>query len=124
MSKYRTWREYLIKRLSSHPERAGGYLQTAFEEYQIHRDPAVFQLALQTVVESRGGITELSKKIEMSSQSISEILNGKELPRIEILTAILNALGCQISIQPIDSCERMFENITIDSVHSTANNQL
>ena len=64
MSKYRTWREYLIKRLTSHPERAGGYLQAAFEEYQIHRDPAVFQLALQTVVESRGGITELSKKLK------------------------------------------------------------
>ncbi|MYF54385.1 helix-turn-helix domain-containing protein [Candidatus Poribacteria bacterium] len=118
MSKYRTWREYLINRLASQPERAGGYLQAAFEEYQIHRDPAVFLLALHTVVESQGGITELSKKIEMSQQSISEILNSKELPRIEILTAILNALGCHIMIQPIAPCEHMYENITIDSVNS------
>lgn len=33
---------------------------------------------------------------------ILDILNSNELPRVEILTAILNALGGQISILPID----------------------
>lgn len=103
MRKLRTWREYLIKRLASDPERASGYLQAALEESQIHGDPAVFLLALQTAIESQGGISTLAKQIETDPQILLEILNSNELPRVEMLTAILNALGCQISIQLIES---------------------
>ena len=64
MRKLRTWREYLINRLASNRERASGYLQAALEDYQIHGEPAVFLLALQTVIESQGGISALAKQIE------------------------------------------------------------
>ena len=102
MKKLRTWREYLIKRLAADPSRAGGYLQAALEYYQIHGDAAVFLLALQTVVESQGGISELAKRTDTSPQTLSELLTSDDLPRISTLTTILNALGCQISIQPIE----------------------
>ena len=60
MKKLRTWREYLIKRLAADSNKASGYLQAVLEDCQNHGDPAVFLLALQTVVESQGGISELA----------------------------------------------------------------
>lgn len=115
MKKLRTWREYLIKRLATDPSKASGYLQASLEDYQIYGNAAVFLLALQTVIESQGGISKLSKQIEMPQQTILEILNSDELPRVEILTAILNTLGCQISILPIDSTITGLEIVPEDS---------
>ena len=57
------------------------------------------------VIESQGGISALAKQIETHPQTLLEILNNNELPRVEILTVILNALGCQISIQPVASAK-------------------
>ncbi len=117
MRKLRTWREYLINRLASNRERASGYLQAALEDYQIHGEPAVFLLALQTVIESQGGISALAKQIETHPQTLLEILNNNELPRVEILTVILNALGCQISIQPVESAKSNVEIAPTESAH-------
>ena len=117
MRKLRTWREYLIKRLASDPERASGYLQAALEESQIHGEPAVFLMALQTVIESQGGIPTLAKQIETDPQTLLEILNSNELPRVEMLTAILNALGCQIAIQPVESAKSGVEIALTESGH-------
>lgn len=105
MRKLRTWREYLIKRLASDRERASGYLQAAFEDCQKYEKPAVFLLALQTVVESQGGISELSKQIDVPVETISEILNSNELPRLEVLSVFLNALECQISIPSAEAAK-------------------
>ncbi len=117
MRKLRTWREYLIDRLASNKERTSGYLQAALEEYQIHGEPAVFLLALQTVIESQGGIPALAKQIETHPQTLLEILNSNELPRVEILTAILNALGCQISIQPVEFAKSDVGIASTESAH-------
>ena len=46
-----------------------------------------------------------------------EILNNNELPRVEILTVILNALGCQISIQPIESAKSGVEIAPTEPAH-------
>ena len=118
MKKLRTWREYLIKRLATDPSKASGYLQASLEDYQSHGNAAVFLLALQTVIESQGGISKFSKQIEMSQQTILEILNGNELPRIEILTAILNTLGCQID-STITGLEIVPEDAPIVPTEST-----
>ena len=103
MKKLRTWREYLIKRLAADRGRASGYLQAALEDYQIHGNAAVFLLALQTVIESQGGISEIAKQTDTNPETLSELLINDDLPRIDMLLPLLDALGCQISIQPIDA---------------------
>ena len=50
-----TWREYMVQRLASDPERIKGYLQAIMEEYQTFGDLRVVLLALQTVAEGGGG---------------------------------------------------------------------
>ena len=103
MKKLRTWREYLIKRLAADRGRASGYLQAALEDYQNHGDAAVFLLALQTVVESQGGISEIAKQTDTNPETLSEMFTSDVLPQIGTLTTVLKALGCQISIQSIDT---------------------
>ena len=115
MKKLRTWREYLIKRLAADRGRASGYLQAALEDYQNHGDAAVFLLALQTVVESQGGISEIAKQIDINPETLSEMLVSEVLPPIGTLTTVLNALGCQISIQSIDTKNADIETVPKDS---------
>lgn len=115
MKKLRTWREYLIKRLAADRGRASGYLQAAFKDYQNHGDAAVFLLALQTVVESQGGISEIAKQIDINPEPLSEMLVSDVLPPIGTLTTVLNALGCQISIQSIDTKNADIETVPKDS---------
>ena len=115
MRKLRTWREYLIKRLAADRGRASGYLQAALEDCQNHGNSAIFLLALQTVVESQGGIAELAKQTGIPPQTLLEMLSGDVLPQIDILVSTLNALGCQVSIQPIEVTNRGPELASEDS---------
>ena len=62
-------------------------------------------MGLQNVVEARGGIAEVAKKIGMAPQLLSDILSGEEAPRIDTFSAVLTALGCQLSIQPLEATE-------------------
>lgn len=101
MRKYRKWREIVIEQLASDWNAALDYIQFAMEEYQFDKDTTVFLLALQTFVESQGGIAELAKKTGMDEKMLSKTLSGKKAPRIDTLATILTALGCRLSIEPI-----------------------
>lgn len=101
MRKLRTWRAYLTERFAADQEAAIRYLTFSLEEYQVDGDTPLLLLALQTIVESQGGISVLAKKTGIDSESLSDILSSDEAPRIDMLVTILNALGCRILIEPI-----------------------
>jgi DNA-binding phage protein len=101
MSEYQTWREYLIEKLSADYERAIDYLDVAIEEYQVDRDAHLFLVALRTVVESQDGIAALAKRTCTEPQALLDMLSGKEMPRIDMLSTLLAALGCRLSIEPL-----------------------
>ncbi|MDE0316384.1 MAG: hypothetical protein OXM61_15960 [Candidatus Poribacteria bacterium] len=111
MRKMRTWRECLIERITSR-ERAIGYLQAIFEDYQIYKNPAVVLRALQTVVEAQGGVFELAKQVDMDPQVFSKMLSNKDMPLIDTLGIVLKALGYHISIQPIEPETSKLETYT------------
>ena len=96
----RTWREYLIEKFADR-EKAISYLQVALEEYQVDGDTAAFMLALQTVVEAQGGIHELANRIHTAPQTALKMLSSDNTPTIDTLGTILNALGWQLSIEPL-----------------------
>lgn len=102
MRKMRTWHECLIERLSNR-ERAIGYLQAILDDYQIYKSPSVVLRALQTVVESQGGVFELAKQADMDPQVLSEMLSDKDIPLFDRLGSVLKVLGYQIAIQPIET---------------------
>ena len=111
MSEYRTWEEILMERFTSDWEEAIGYLDVALEEYQEDGDTPFFLLGLQNVVEARGGIAEVAKKIGMTPQALSDLLSSEEAPRLDTFSAILTALGCRLSIQPLEATECSAESV-------------
>lgn len=98
-----TWREYMIQRLASDQRRIKGYLQAIMEEYQTFGDPQVILLALRTVAEAEGGISELAKRINIEPEGLSEELSSDNALTIDTLKAILNAFGCKFSIEPLET---------------------
>ena len=111
MREYRTWEEILMERFTSDWEEAIGYLDVALEEYQEDGDTPFFLQGLQNVVEARGGIAEVAKKIGMAPQLLSDMLSGEEALRIDTFSSILTTLGCQLSIQPLEATECSTESV-------------
>jgi probable addiction module antidote protein len=98
----RNFREYVKERLKD-PEEAVSYLNTALEEYEKDQDTEAFLLALRTVAESRGGITELAQKTNLNRQHLYRTLSNKGNPRLNTLEAVLHGLGFRLSIIPLES---------------------
>ena len=101
MREYRTWEEILMERFTSDWEEAIGYLDVALEEYQEDGDTPFFLLGLQNVVEARGGVSAVAKKIGIAPQVLSDVLSSEKAPRLDTLNTILQGLGCRLSIQPL-----------------------
>ena len=102
MREMRNWREYLIERLAADREEAIGFLQAVMEDYQVFGNPAAVVSAVQTVVEAQGGVAEVAKRSSMDPQTLTKILSSKDVLRVDTLRIILTALGCRLSISPLE----------------------
>ncbi len=105
---YGTWREFMIEQLAEE-EDMSGYLSAIMEEYQSHGNVAVIQTALESIVTAKGGITEVAKKFHIDIHVLSDVLTSTEAPRIDTLRTVLNALGCCLSIAPLENVETHIE---------------
>lgn len=101
MTEYQTWHEYLIQRLAADHEKRISYLDVALEEYQEDGDIPFFLLGLQNVIEARGGVSEVAKRIGIAPQVLSDVLSSEKAPQLDTLNTILRGLGCRLSIQPL-----------------------
>ena len=101
MRKLRTLHEFLMERFAADSEEAIEYLDVALEEYQEDGDTLFFLLGLQQVIEARGGVSEVAKKIGIAPQVLSDVLSSEKAPRLDTLNTILHGLGCRLSIQPL-----------------------
>ena len=45
----------------------------------------------------------LLKKMDIAPQCLSNMLSSEEAPRLDTLIAILTALGCRLTIKPIET---------------------
>ena len=102
MKSYGTWDVFMVEQLKE-KEKVVGFLDAIIEEYQIHRDLAIIQFALQYVVEAQGGIFELAKQIDIEPDILSEVLDNTKTPRINTLRTILSALGCCSALAALEN---------------------
>lgn len=98
----RDFRDYVKEKLKD-PEEAVSYLNAALEEYEEDQDSEAFLLALRTVAEVRGGVSELSRKTNLNRQHLYRTLSGSGNPRLNTLEAVLHGLGFRLSIVPAES---------------------
>ena len=127
MRKYREWREVLVEQLV---ERGNviGYLEAVMAEYQTHGNIAAVQMALERAVEAQSGISKFAEHTHTELQVLLKELSSEKAPRIDILRTILTALGCRLSIEPLECANLQSkikdENRPIIKPHVDANPKL
>ena len=114
MRKLRTLHEFQMEQLADREE-AIAYLQVTLEEYQIDGNIRFFLDEIQTVVEAQGGILKFAKQMGIESPELSEVLSSNDAPRIDLLSNIFHALGCRLSIEPLQKT-----NLKTDKNYSVA----
>ena len=114
MKIYGTWDAFMVEQLAE-PEDVSGYLDAVTEEYHIHGNLATIQLALQYVVKAQGGISKLAQKIDIEPCLLSEVLDSTKTPKIDTLSTVLNAFGCQLSIAPVSTTNLHLEDTPADA---------
>jgi len=102
MNKMRSYRE-LVTETMQDPQEATEYLKISLEEYEEDSNLEAFLLALRTVVEAQGGMTEFARKTALNRQSLYKTLSKDGNPRLQTLHTILHALGLKLSLEPIAS---------------------
>lgn len=101
MRKMRKYRDYLIETLQD-PEEATAYLQVALEEYQADHDTAALLIALRSVAEAQGGLSELARRTRLNRQNLYRTLSSNGNPKLNTLGTILNGLGYRLSVEPLE----------------------
>lgn len=96
----RTYRE-LIQDTMRDPQEATEYLRVSLDEYEQDGNLEAFLLALRSVVEARGGMTEFARETSLNRQSLYKTLSKQGNPRLQTLHSILHALGLKLSIEPM-----------------------
>jgi DNA-binding phage protein len=113
MRKLQTLHEFLMEELANR-EHAIGYLDVALEEYQEDGDTPFFLKGIRNVVEAQGGISELAKRTHMSPDALQKILSSDKAPHIDTLGTILNALGCRLSIEPLEA-KKPYSEVAVEN---------
>ena len=83
------------------PQEATEYLRVSLDEYEVDGNLEAFLLALRSVVEAQGGMTEFARKTSLNRQSLYKTLSKQGNPRLQTLHTILHALGLKLSIEPM-----------------------
>ena len=86
------WREYQIKRLANDQEEAIDYLQLTLEEYLIDGDLSFFLKEFRVFIESQGGVSELSERTGIDTETLSNMLSNEGVPRLDTFQTLLKAL--------------------------------
>ncbi len=92
------YQDYLIKSLED-PKEAVNYLNAALADGEIK----VFLMALQNVIQARGGMKRLSEKVHKGRTSLYKSLSEKGNPYLKSTTELLDALDMHLAIVPSHS---------------------
>ena len=98
------WREYHIRRLANDQEAAIAYLQLTLEEYQVDRDLPFFLKELRIFVESQGGVSKLSKRTGIDTETLLNMLSNEDAPLLDTFQTLLNALKRRLKNAGYPNC--------------------
>lgn len=86
------WREYQIRRLANDQEAAIDYLQLTLEEYLVDGDLSFFLKELRVFIGSQGGVSKLSERTGIDTETLLNMLSNEEPPRLDTFQTLLKAL--------------------------------
>ena len=85
------FKDYLLKDLAQ-PEFAKGYLEAALQYFDKEGNIEVLLLSMKDVAEAQGGIERLATWTNLSSQTLTYLLNAKHPPQLDKVLDILASL--------------------------------
>ena len=94
-----SFRDDLLKDLIG-TEFAMYYIEAALADYKEDGNTESIWMALRDVVEAQAAVSELSKRTGIDAETLSDALSTEDVPRLDMLSTILNALECQLSVEP------------------------
>lgn len=101
MKRTTNYKDYKMEKLKD-PKAALVYLEVAIEEFQQDNDLEVFLIALRDVIEAQGGIGKLAENTQLNRQHLYKVLSEEGNPKLSTVNTILNDLGFQLSIKPME----------------------
>ena len=96
--KYRTLNQIDEAYYRKHPDRLDSYLQTVFEVYAKDGDTSSLLSSLRMVARVKG-ISSLARESDITHNGIQKALSEKSKPRFDTISAIVNAMGYDITVQ-------------------------
>ena len=105
MTELRTWHEILIADLAANRTEAIDYFALSLQEYQLDGDTPFFLKGLRNIIEALGGVPEIAKQTGTEPESFFELLSSDAPPRLDTLNILANALGCRLSIEPLEAVD-------------------
>lgn len=97
----RTFDDFLTDDLKN-TEEALAFFQVTIEEFLQNNDLSAFNNALSMLIKSQGSVTQFAKNTGVSRTHLYKILKSKSEPKFSTLKQILNELGFEFSISPIN----------------------
>jgi DNA-binding phage protein len=88
------------------PECAREYLKISLEETRKDENREAFLRALRNVVDARGGIVELSKRMHKPTSTLYKAISEDGNPRLDTLDLILGDIGLQLSVDVVNNQHR------------------
>jgi len=96
----RSFEEATVEHFRNHPGEIAPYLDVALEESEKDGNWEAFLLALRIAVEATAGIGGGAEKLGRSRTSLYKTLSSRGNPRWATVEAILEQVGCRLSVQP------------------------
>ena len=98
------WHEYHIRRLANDREAAIDYLQLTLEEYLADGDLPFFLKEFRTFVESQGGVSELSERTGIDTETLLNMLSNEGAPRLDTFQTLLSTLKRRLKNTGYPNC--------------------
>jgi probable addiction module antidote protein len=89
--------EAVIEELRDDPAFAAEYLNAILED----GDQQELMTALRQVAKAFGGVSQLAEKADLNASALYRTLSPQGNPELKSLTAMLNAMGMRLAVQPI-----------------------
>ena len=93
------FRDDLLKDLTD-TEFAMYYIEAALADYKEDGNRESIWMALCDVVEAQAAVPELSKRTGIDAETLLDTLSNEDAPRLDMLSTILNAFECELSVEP------------------------
>lgn len=101
MKKSKPFRETELALLKD-PEKAREYLRISLEETRKDGNRAAFLRALRTVVDARGGIPEISNRLDKAPSTLYHAISENGNPGLDTIDLILKDIGLQLSVDLVE----------------------